>query len=162
MNTLVQSWTKVTSFQNNFSERLKFFMQLPDGDLSIITAGGQESGLLWVPGDTVNILTMSFGYLSNQRKHRLVRITDGVLLKYPHRIITTGSSEGTSQSTPKTWGTQWRKLTFWIFLKGILIKNRRFLPVNVVHCPSMIPRQRANAFPRQIWSGTKKKRHGNH
>lgn len=53
-------------FPENFSERLKFFMQLPDGDISIITAGGQESSLFWVPGDTVNILTMSFGYLSNQ------------------------------------------------------------------------------------------------
>lgn len=78
-----------------------FFMQLPDGNLSIITAGGQESCLLWVPGDTVNILTMSFGYLSSQQKHRLVRITGFFLLKYSHSIITTGSSKGTSQSTPE-------------------------------------------------------------
>lgn len=117
-HALVQSRNMVTSFQNNISERLMFFIQLPNGDLSIITAGGQKSCLLWVPGDTINILTMSFSYLSSQWKHGLVRITGIFLLKHSHSIITTGSSEGASQSTPEMWaGTQWIFISWWAVYK---------------------------------------------
>lgn len=44
-------------------------METPDGDFSIVAAGGQESWLLWVPGDTVDILAVGFGHLSCQREH---------------------------------------------------------------------------------------------
>lgn len=42
------------------------FLELPNGDVSVIAARSQESRLLWVPGHTVNILVVSSGHLSSQ------------------------------------------------------------------------------------------------
>lgn len=78
-----------------------FFLEPPDGDLSAVTAGSQESRFLWVPGDTVDILVMSFGHLSSQREHRLIWISCLILLKHSHCIVTAGSCQGASQSTPE-------------------------------------------------------------
>lgn len=76
-------------------------LEPPDGDPSVIAAGGQESRLLRVPGDTVHVLAVSSGHLSSQREHGLVWIGRLVLLEHSHGIVTTGSCEGASQPTPK-------------------------------------------------------------
>lgn len=72
-----------------------FLVQPPDGNLSVVAAGSQESCLLRVPGDAVNVLSVSFGHLSGQRKQRLIRIAVIVLLEHPHRVIATGGGQGT-------------------------------------------------------------------
>lgn len=36
---------------------------LPDGKLSVVTAGGQQPGFLRVPGHTVDVLTVGFGHM---------------------------------------------------------------------------------------------------
>lgn len=80
---------------------LVFLLEPPDADVSVVAAGGQESRLLRVPGNTVDVLLVSSGHLSDQREHRLVRMRRRVLLEHSHRVIAAGGSEGASQPTPE-------------------------------------------------------------
>lgn len=77
-------------------------MELPDADLPVVAAGGQQSCLLRVPADTVDILTMSSGHLSSQREHGLVGIAAIFLLEHPHGVVATGGNQGTGPCTPTT------------------------------------------------------------
>lgn len=68
-----------------------FFLKPPNCNVSVIAAGRQEAGLLWVPGHAVHILAVSLLHLSSQREHRLVCMGREILLKHSYAIVTTGS-----------------------------------------------------------------------
>lgn len=93
--------TGMTSARGEGGRRSVLFVELPDGDVSVVAAGGQQSRLLRVPGHAVDVLTVSSGHLSNQREHRLVGIA-GVFLKHTHAVIAAGGGQGAGQTAPET------------------------------------------------------------
>lgn len=127
-------------------------MELPDADLPVVAAGGQQSRLLRVPADTVDILTMGSGHLSSQTEHGLVGIAAIFLLEHPHAVVATGGSQGTGPCTPATPAGAPRvdHVTGILARMYSLTTNGRVSPVHVINRPSVIPGQRTNTFPRQI------------
>lgn len=79
---------------------------LPEGQLSIVTAGGQKPPLLRVPGHAVDILGVGLRHMGCQGEGGLLRVWAGILLKYSDGIIPTGSSQGPRQLTPGGGGEQ--------------------------------------------------------
>lgn len=82
--------------------RSVLLLEPPEGDLSVVAAGDQQSCLLWVPGDAVHILAVRLVCMSCQVECGLVWMGCHILLKHTHSIIPTGSRQGTSELTPKT------------------------------------------------------------
>lgn len=73
---------------------------LPDGELSVVTAGGQQSRLLRIPGHAVDVLIVGFGHVGRQEEDGLLRVGSGVFSEHTDSIIAARGGQGTGQTTP--------------------------------------------------------------
>ncbi|KAF3851096.1 hypothetical protein F7725_012868 [Dissostichus mawsoni] len=70
-----------------------FWLKPPDGDVSVVAAGGEESRLLGVPGHTVDVLVVSSGHLSSEREHGLLWVSRLVFHEHSHCIVPAGGGQ---------------------------------------------------------------------
>lgn len=93
-------WNSVLlSDQASFSSSV-IRVVLPDGKLSVVAAGGQQSRLLWMPGHAVDVLIVGFGHVGRQEEDGLLWVCSGVFSEHTDSIIAARGGQGTGQTTP--------------------------------------------------------------
>lgn len=73
---------------------------LPEGDLAVVAAGGQQPRLLGVPGHAVDVLRVCAGHVGGEAEGRLLQRGRGALLKDPDGVVATGRGQRPSEVAP--------------------------------------------------------------
>lgn len=88
--------TRGLNFSANFGA-----LVLPEGDLAVVAAGGQQARLLRVPGHAVDVLRVRPGHVGGQAESGLPRVGGRALLEDPDGVVAASRRQRPGEVAPR-------------------------------------------------------------